>query len=416
MINTDIYSLILTDLGHCPLCTGGKGMTRNVAIVGIGYTGFRPLTPEVSYKELMYEAAVKAYDDAGIDPRRDVDSFVTVAEDFIEGTSIFDEYVPDQLGGLLKPNVTIPGEAIHGLATAYMQIASDLFDIVAVEAHSKASNMLTLPYMAAYAMDPVLNRPLRANPVFIAGMEMTRYLWATGATREQCAQVVVKNKRNALYNPSAAYAAHIELEAVLESEPISFPLTQQDISAHADGAIVVVLAAEDVAQSLPNDPIWIRGIGWCNDASSLETRAWGRAIYAEEAGKHAYTMAGIRNPMEEIDFAEIDDGYSYKELQHLEALGFCQFGEGGIITEEGITEPDGYLPVNVSGGSLGCGHLLDASGLRAVAEVVQQLRGEAGAHQLPEVETGLAFGWRGVPTTSGAAVVLSNWEANNGNA
>lgn len=383
-------------------------MSRNVAIVGIGYTSLRPLTPEVSYKELMFEAATKAYEDAGLDPRRDVDSFVTVAEDFIEGTSIFDEYVPDQLGGMLKPNVTIPGEAIHGLATAYMQIASGVVDVVTVEAHSKASNVLTLPYITAYAMDPVLNRPLGANPVFVAGMEMTRYLWATGATREQCAQVVVKNKRNALYNPVAAYGATIDLEAVLESEPVSFPLSQQDISAHADGAIVLVLAAANVAESLSEMPIWIRGIGWCNDAPSLETRAWGRAIYAEGAAERAYRMAGIRNPMEEIDFAEIDDAYSYKELQHLEALRFCQFGEAGIITEEGVTDVGGYLPVNVSGGSLGCGHLLDASGLRAVAEVVLQLRGEAGAHQLPDVETGLAFGWRGVPTTSGAAVILSN--------
>ncbi|MGD9049631.1 MAG: acetyl-CoA acetyltransferase [Anaerolineae bacterium] len=382
-------------------------MSRDVAIVGIGYTSYRPLTPEVSYKEMMYEAAVKAYEDAGIDPRRDVDSFVTVAEDFVEGTSIFDEYVPDQIGGLLKPNVTIPGEGIHGLATAYMQIASGIADMVVVEAHSKASNVLTLPYIVAYAMDPVLNRPLGANPVFIAGMEMKRYLWATGATREQCAQVVVKNKRNALYNPAAAFGASVEPGAALNSEMVSFPLCKQDISAHADGSIVLVLAAEDVAGRLPNEPIWIRGIGWCNDAPSLESRAWGRAIYAEKAGSMAYKMAGIRNPMEEIDFAEIDDAYSYKELQHLEALGFCQFGEGGIITADGVTEPDGYLPVNVSGGSLGCGHLLDASGLRAVSEVVLQLRGEAGAHQLPDVETGLAFGWRGVPSTSGAAVVLS---------
>ena len=169
-------------------------MSENVAIVGIGYTSFRPLTPELSYKELMYEAAVKAYEDAGLDPRRDVDSFVTVAEDLIEGTSIFDEYVPDQLGGLLKPNVTIPGEAIHGLATAYMQIASGIVDVVALEAHSKVSNVLTLPYITAYAMDPVLNRPLRANPAFIAGMEMTRYLHVSGATREQCALVVSKKK------------------------------------------------------------------------------------------------------------------------------------------------------------------------------------------------------------------------------
>jgi len=383
-------------------------MTRKVAIVGVGLAGFRPLTPEVSYKELMFEAAVKAYEDAGLDPRRDVQSFVTVAEDFIEGTSIFDEYVPDQLGGILKPNVTIPGDGIHGLATAFMQIASGIVDVVTVEAHSKASNVLTLPSIIAYALDPVLNRPLRANPVFIAGMEMNRYLWATGTTREQCALVVTKNKRNALYNPVAAYGASVGLEAVLQAETISYPLGQQEISAHADGAIVLVLAAEGVAESLDNDPIWIRGIGWCNDASSLETRGWGRAIYAERAGQMAYRMAGIRNPMEEIDFAEIDDTYAYKELQHLEALGFCQFGEAGVLTEEGVTGPDGYLPVNISGGSLGCGHLLDASGLRAVAEVVLQLRGEAGAHQLPDVETGLAFGWRGVPTTSGAAVVLSN--------
>ena len=382
-------------------------MSQNVAIVGVGYTSFRPLSPEVSYKELMYEAAVKAYEDAGLDPRRDVDSFVTVAEDFIEGTSIFDEYVPDQLGGLLKPNVTVPGEGIHGLATAYMQIASGIVDVVAVEGHSKASNVLTLPHITAYAMDPVLNRPLAANPTFIAGLEMTRYLHVSGATREQCAYVVAKNKLNALYNPTAAYGAAIEPEDVLNAEMIAYPLTQQDISAHADGAIVLVLAAADVAESLTEVPIWIRGIGWCNDSPTLESRAWARAVYAEEAGKMAYQMAGIRHPMQEIDFVEIDDAYSYKELQHLEALGFCRFGEAGPITEEGVTDVGGALPVNVSGGSLGVGHLLDASGLRAVAEVTLQLRGEAGARQLADIETGLAFGWRGVPTTSGAAVILS---------
>lgn len=383
-------------------------MSRNVAIVGIGYTSFRPLSPDVSYKELMYEAAVKAYHDAGVDPRRDVDSFVTVAEDFIEGTSIFDEYVPDQLGGLLKPNVTIPGEGIHGLATAYMQIASGIADVVVLEAHSKASNVLTLPYITAYAMDPVLNRPLAANPVFIAGMEMTRYLWASGATTEHCAQVVAKNKRNALYNPAAAYGEDIEPEDVLNADMVAYPLTKNDISAHADGAIVLVLCSEDVARGLTRVPVWIRGLGWCNDAPSLETRAWGRALYAEKAGRMAYRMAGVQSPMEELDFAEIDDAYSYKELQHLEALGFCAFGEAGFLTQDGATDVGGILPVNVSGGSLGCGHLLDASGLRAVAAAVMQLRGEAGPRQLTDAKLGLAFGWRGVPTTSGAAVVLGN--------
>ncbi len=383
-------------------------MFREIAIIGVGYTGFRALTPEVSYKELMYEAAVKAYDDAGVDPRSDIDSFVTVGEDFIEGTSIFDEYVPDQLGAVLKPVHTITGDGLHGFIAAYMQILTGAMDIIAVEAHSKASNVLTLNHIMAYAMDPVYNRPLAANPYFIAGLEMNRYLFETGTTRDQCARVVAKNKYNALYNPLAAYGANIEVEDALQSDFVSWPLSRMDMSSHADGAIVMVLASKEQAEALSAFPVWVRGVGWCNDSFSLENRDWSGAIYAAKAGEMAYRTAGIQSPWQELDFAEIDDTFSYKELQHMEALRLCLPGEAGLLTEDGATELGGDLPVNPSGGSLGVGHLLDASGLARLLEVVLQLRGEAGQRQLPEVETGLAFGWRGVPTTSGAAVILSN--------
>lgn len=380
---------------------------REVAIVGVGHSGFRSITPDMSYKELMYEAAAKAYKDAGVDPRRDVESFVTVAEDFNEGTSIFDEYVPDQIGGVLKPVHTIPGDGIHGLIAAYMQVLTGAMDVVMVEAHSKASNVLTLTDVVAYAMDPIYNRPLGANPVFIAGMEMNRYLHHTGTTEEQCAQVVVKNRSNGFLNPSAAYGASLPLDAVLASQPVSHPLKRLEISSHADGAIVMVLASGDVAEQLSYLPIWIRGVGWCNETPSLETRDWEGATYARKAAEMAYRISGIRSPRLEIDFAEVDDTFAYKELQHMEALGLCRDGEAGLLVEEGATELDGDLPINPSGGSLGVGHLLDASGLARVLEVVLQLRGEAGERQLEDAETGLAFGWRSIPTTSGAAVVLS---------
>jgi acetyl-CoA C-acetyltransferase len=328
-------------------------MSREVAVIGVGYSGFRPLTPDVSYKELMYEAAVKAYDDAGVDPRRDIESFVTVAEDFIEGTSIFDEYVPDQLGAVLKPVHTISGEGLHGFIAAYLQICTGAMDIVAVEAHSKASNVLTPNDIMAYAMDPVYNRPLRANPHFIAGLEMNRYLCETGTTREQCALVVAKNKHNALYNPLAAYGATIGADEVLQSETVSWPLSRLDMSPHADGAIVMVLASRQRAEELSDTPLWIRGVGWCNDSFSLENRDWAGAVYAADAGDMAYRLAGIKSPWQELDFAEIDDTYSYKELQHMEALRLCQPGEAGMITEDGATALDGDLPVNPSGGSLG---------------------------------------------------------------
>ncbi len=383
-------------------------MIREVAIVGAGWSPFRSITPDLSYKEMMYEAAVRAYEEAGIDPRRDVDSFVSVAEDFIEGTSIFDEYTPDQVGGALRPNHTITGDGIHGLAAAVMQILTGQFDIVVVEAHSKASNVLTLPYILAYAMDPTFNRPLAAHPYFIAGMEMHRYLAETGTPLAACAQVVVKNRRNALNNPLAGYGAALDIDDVLGSEPIAEPLTRLQCAGHADGAIVFVLADGVTARTLTEKPIWVRGIGWANDTFTLESRPWGQARYAAWAAQMAYRTASIRSPRSEIDFAEVDDTFAYKELQHLEALGLCRPGEAGAWTMEGGSEPDGELPVNPSGGSLGMGHLLDAAGLARVLEVVLQLRGEAGARQLADVETGLAFGWRGVPTTGGAAVILSN--------
>ncbi len=383
-------------------------MSDRVAIVGVGWSGFRPKTPDLSYKELMYEAAVRAYADAGIDPRRDVDSFVTVAEDFIEGTSIFDEYVPDQLGAALKPVHTITGDGLHGLATGVMLIRSGIARVVVVEGHSKASNILTPDTILAYAQDPVLNRPLRLNTHFVAGMEMHRYLYESGTTREQCAAVVVKNRRNALRNPLAAYGADLSLEEVLFGPPLAWPLGKREMAATTDGAIVMVLAAEEVARALREDPIWIRGIGWCNDSPSLESREWGNLPYIQEAAQMAYRQAGLRDPWNEVDVAEIDDTYAYKELQTLEALGFCGYGEAGSLLESGAFDLDGELPVNPSGGSLGVGHMLDATGLMRALEAVFQLRGEAGAHQVEGAEVALVQSWRGVPTTSGAVAILSN--------
>jgi acetyl-CoA C-acetyltransferase len=121
----------------------------------------------------------------------------------------------------------------------------------------------------------------------------------------------------------------------------------------------------------------------------------------------AYRQAGIHHPYQALDFAEVDDLYAYKELQSLEELGLFQPGEAGVVTEEGLTHKEGELPVNVSGGSLGMGNLLDANGLARALEVVLQLRGTAGARQLNGVNMGLAHSWRGVPTASGAVMIMS---------
>ncbi len=384
-------------------------MSKRVAIVGIGYSGFRTTSTDVSYREMIFEAATKCYEDAGGVHPQSIDSFVASSEDFMEGISIADEYVPDQLGAVLKPVHSIAGDSLQGLASAVMQIKGGQQSVVAASAFSKVSNLSHYEHVAAYATDPVYIRPLHENPYFIAGLEMNRYLYETDTSREHCAAVVVKNKYNALNNPTAVYGAKITVDDVLNAPPLSAPLGSLDKSGHLDGAIVLLLASEDRAYQFTNKPIWIRGIGWATDTPNLDSRVegMGSAVYAGLAAQKAYAMAGISAPYNEIDFAEIDDTFSYKELQHLEALQLCAPGEAGPLVEQGAFGISGDLPVNVSGGSLGVGYLHEANGLHRVMETCLQLRGEAGKRQLDEIETGLAFAWRGVPTATGTAVVLS---------
>ncbi len=382
----------------------------DVAIVGVGCVGFLPITPELSYKELMYETAVKAYEDAGINPRKDVDVFVTCAEDYLEGFSIFDEFVPDQLGAALRHLFTVSGDGMLGLATAYMLIKTGHFDTVVVEAHSKASDILTYMDIVQFGLDPIFNRPLGGHPYYVAGMEMNRYMHDTGTTPEQCAQVVVKNRKNAISNPYAAYGANVTTDQVLCSDACFFPLKKLEISKPADGCVVMVLASENITRKLTDNPVWVKGVGWCTETPNLETRDWSRAVYTEIAAEMAYKSAKISNPWKEIDFAEIHDLFAYKELQHMEALKFCNYGQAGKLVEDGITALDGEFPINPSGGLLGMGYGLEASGMQKLLEVVLQLRGEAGSRQIPEAEVGLAQTWRGIPTATGAVAILSNSE------
>ena len=385
-----------------------KGFRLTVAIVGVGCTSFDSATPAVSFKEQMFEAAVKAYTDAGVNPREDIGSFLTAAEDYWEGYSIFDEFVPDQLGAVLRSVCTIGGDGLLALCNGAMQIETGLFDLVAIEAHSKASDMLTFDGILTHALDPVYNRAFDAHPYFIAGLEMQRYLHETKTTREQCAAVVVKNKRNAMDNPVAAFPADMTVDEVINSRMISHPLTERDISPLADGMIVMVLASEKKAKELSDYPIWLKGLGWYSDTPWLEARDWSAARYTQLARERAYKQAGIKNPRKDLDFAEVDDHFSYKELQHLEALNISETGQAGKQLEDGEFRRDGVFPVNVSGGQLGSGNLLEGSALQSVLECVQQLRGHAGKRQIKNVKTALAQSWRGVPTATGCVAIFSN--------
>lgn len=382
---------------------------KEVAIVGVGCSKFDSITSGLSYKEMMYEAAVHAYSDAGIDVRNDAGSFICCAEDFWEGNSISDEYMPDQIGAKLRPLFTVSGDGLLGLAHAYMHVMSGVSDIVVVESHSKLSDVTSKSLVEDLAFDPYLGRIAGINPKYLAGLEMRRYLGESKNTHRDCASVVVKNKKNALRNPRAVYGDNLTTEDVLRSEEVASPLTSREVSEPSDGSVVVVVASAGKARRLStkngNRPVWISGISWFSDTPNIEEMDLGHALYASSSASRAYSMARVKKPQSQIDFAEVDDTYAYKELEHIEALGFAK--NAGKFISSGRGDADGQLPINVSGGSLGMGYFIEATPLVRVYESVLQLRGEAGKMQLDNPKRCVVQSWRGIPTQSGVTAVFS---------
>ncbi len=383
-------------------------MTR-VGIIGVGWYGFKPATPEVSFREMMFEAAQRAYADADIDPRRDVDIFLSCQEDYWEGIAIADEFAPEPLGGVLRPTVTVAGDGLQGIAQGYMLIKTGLARIVVVEAHAKPSDIDTLQEIYELALDPLHVRPLGIkNPLFTAGLDANAYMDRTGITREHLAMVAVKNRNNGLLNPRASYASKISLEEVLEAEPVIDPLTSYEIAGFSDAAIVVVLAAEEIARNKPYT-VWVDGVGWATETGTgaIEWHEWGTMPSIRQATRMAYRMAGIRDPYSDTDFAEVEDRFSFMELLALEEAGVESDERVAVLLESGDFDRDGAYPVNPSGGSLAMGVSLEATGLARLLEAVLQLRGDAGPHQLSDVNRALVVSWRGPPTYTSMAAILS---------
>lgn len=382
----------------------------------MGASKFDSILSGLSYKEMMYEAAVHAYADAGIDVREDVSSFICCAEDFWEGNSISDEYMPDQIGAKLRPLLTVTGDGLLGIGHAYMHIAAGVSDIVVVESHSKLSDVTTKGLVEELGYDPHFGRLDGVNPKYLAGLEMTRYLKDSGNSHQDCAAVAAKNKNNALKNPRAVYGDSVSAEDILSSEEVASPLTSREISESADGSVVIVLASAEKAKRLTGSAsrkkrkgngklVWLSGISWYSDTPNIEEMDLGHALYASNSAKKAYSMAGIKTPETQIDFAEVDDCFAYKELQHIEALGLAK--KAGRFVSSGNADPDGQIPVNVSGGTLGMGNFVEASSLVRLYEAILQFRGEAGSMQLKNPRACVVQSWRGIPTQTGTTAVLT---------
>ncbi len=371
---------------------------KRVAVVGAGMTRFVRRAQETG-KELAWEAARAALDSCEL-TLGDVDAVcLGTAPDAFDGVHMKGEYLSDGCGALGKPFIRTyvgGGSGVFVGIQGWYSVASGMFDVALVVAEEKMSSCQPHPQGAFLTIfDNVLERPLEPNLLWIFALEMNRYMHAYGLDKRDIAAVAVKNKRNAADHPAALLGqADITVEDVLASETLAWPVQRLDVSPISDGAVAVVLASEDVAAKITDQPVWIQGVGWNLDTAYWTNRDLVYPEYVENAARMAYAMAGVTEPRKQIHVAEPYDPFDYKELHHLEGLQLFDRGKAPEASRDGVLNRDGDLPSCPSGGLLGVGNPIAAAGLMKIAELFWQLRGEAGARQVPGTpERGVAQAW-----------------------
>ncbi|CAM5425433.1 putative lipid-transfer protein Ltp1/thiolase [Streptomyces avidinii] len=228
----------------------------------------------------------------------------------------------------------------------------------------------------------------------IFGNAAREHMKLYGTTAAQLAAVGAKNHRHSANNPNAQFQDVYTVEEILAAKTIHEPLTKLQCSPTSDGAAAAVVvserfverhglgdrAVEIVAQSMTTDTEASFASGTCIDAVGKPMTA--------AAGRQVFEASGLG--VGDVDVIELHDCFSINELLTYEALGMCGEGESGALVESGATTYGGRWVVNPSGGLISKGHPLGATGLAQAAELVWQLRGQAGARQVPGARVGLA--------------------------
>jgi acetyl-CoA C-acetyltransferase len=368
---------------------------NRVALVGAGVTKFG--VRKATYRDLIWEAGKACFDSVPALKPRDVDGLVvgSVMPERTAFQSHISSLAAEALG--IRPS-TLSARTEHmcasgtvGIRYAYAFIAAGLADLVMVlgveklnqpSAEEAVLNMGTgvdREWEAAFG--------LTAPPCFALAAQ--RHMAEYGTTEEQLALVGVKNHNHAAKNPNAHFNKGATVDQVLGSRMISTPLRLFMCSPITDGAAAVILAGEARARELTDAPVWIRGTGQALDGFQLTSldEDYARWPALARAAQSAYRMAGIG--ARDVDLAEVHDCFSIAELIAYEELGFCAKGEAGAFVAAGRSDYGGDVVVNPRGGLIGCGHPLGATGVAQAVEVYAQLRGEAGARQVPDAAIGL---------------------------
>jgi len=378
-------------------------MLRRIAIVGYAQSRHQ-YDMQKTREDMVFEVAKAALKHAGI-LREDVGTVVTASTDYLDGRTISNVFLSMAVGAMLKDESKVEEDGAMALQYAMMRLQSGAHDVALVEAHTQASTFN--PHQVSfYTLDPLFDRQIGVlNDVALAGLQARMYMDAYGVSEEEIAQVAVKNLGNAGHNPNAhRRMPDVTMEEVLGSKLYYDPIRELTMSPISDGAAVVILAAEEKAREITDRPVWIEGVGASADAY-IRDRSLIRLDSLKQAAGRAFQMAGIKDPFNELDLAEVTERYAHEELMICEALGLCREGKGKALLENGVTEFDGEFPVNPSGGALGADPIC-ATGLVRVIEAAKQIREEADGYQIPGVERALAHGQFGMCAQKNVVLIL----------
>lgn len=382
---------------------------RDVAIIGASQTKFGELW-DISFRDLVAEAGLKAIEDAGI-VGDDLDAMYVgnMSAGLFVGQEHIASLIADHSGLTPIPCARVEAACASGglaLRNGIMAVASGFHDVVISAGVEKMTDIVDPTPAIATASDQEWEAQQGVTFPSLYAMMARRHMYEYGTTREQLAMFSVINHKNASKNPLAQYQNKITVDQVLNSSKVADPLTLLDCSPVTDGAAGVILCPAEDAKKYTDTPIYVKAATQASGTLALHNRRDITTIDSSvNASRKAYKMAGV-GPTD-IDVAEVHDCFSINGILAIEDLGFVEKGKGGPAVEDGMTEMDGEIPVNPSGGLKARGHPLGATGIAQAAEIVKQLRGEAGKRQVNGAEIGMTHNIGG---TGGTAVVhiLSN--------
>jgi acetyl-CoA C-acetyltransferase len=363
---------------------------RDVYIIGVGMTKFGELWDK-SLRDLFVEASLKAIENAGVDH---IESMYigAMSPGLFVGQEHIAALLADYLGNDGIPAAHVESACASGgiaVRQGYFEVASGASDIVLAGGVEKMNDGADVTFALATASDQEYEAfhgvTFPGLYAMIARAHMEKY----GTTREQLAEVAVKNHDHGLKNPNAQFQMAISREAVMKSTLVADPLGLLDCSPVTDGAAAVIICSEEVAKKSDKPIVKIRASAHATDYAALHSRKDLASLPSVAlAAQKAYKSADIKP--EEIDVIEVHDCFTIAELVVTEELGIVERGKSGAAVEEGLTRLGGKIPVNTSGGLKSKGHPVGATGVAQIIEIVEQLQGNAADRQVPNARLGLA--------------------------